>query len=90
MKIISVVGALQKDAYFVGVPCVTLREETEWVETVELGWNRLVGTDWDAIPSAATALERPAERLEIYGDGHAVEAVTALMNERFDSRSARG
>ncbi len=44
---------MQKEAYFFGVPCVTLREETEWVETVELGWNALVGSDEEKIVVAA-------------------------------------
>jgi UDP-GlcNAc3NAcA epimerase len=76
-------GGMQKEAYFFGVPCVTLREETEWVETVELGWNRLVGTDEEAIRSAVGSLDRPAERPAVYGDGHAAEAVVCALEERY-------
>lgn len=72
-------GGMQKEAYFFGVPCVTLREETEWVETVELGWNTLVGSDEEAIVAAATDLSRPDERPSVYGDGHAAEAVVAAI-----------
>jgi UDP-N-acetylglucosamine 2-epimerase len=62
---------------------VTLREETEWVETVELGWNRLVGTDEEAIRSAVGSIEIPAERPAVYGDGHAAEAVVSALEDRY-------
>lgn len=74
-------GGMQKEAYFLGVPCVTLREETEWVETVELGWNRLVGTETASIVSAAASLGRPSERPEVYGDGRAAEAIVHAIEK---------
>jgi UDP-GlcNAc3NAcA epimerase len=65
-------GGVQKEAYLAGVPCVTLRANTEWVETVAAGWNTLVDLDADAA-LAALARTPPAERPELYGDGHAAE-----------------
>jgi UDP-GlcNAc3NAcA epimerase len=78
-------GGMQKEAYFFRIPCVTLREETEWVETVELGWNRLVGTDKDRIMSAMLNLAVPSLHPEVYGDGHAARVIVRVLEESFSA-----
>jgi UDP-N-acetylglucosamine 2-epimerase len=78
-KVVTDSGGLQKEAYWSGVPCVTMMEDTAWQETVEAGWNVLVGTDRDAI-RRAVALPRPAgQRPEVYGKPGAAERFVAAM-----------
>jgi len=77
-------GGVQKEAYFHGVPCVTLRDTTEWVETVEGGFNHLVGMDAGKLRAALSDVYMPADRPSYYGDGqaseHIADAVAAALS----------
>jgi UDP-N-acetylglucosamine 2-epimerase (non-hydrolysing) len=77
-------GGVQKEAFFLRTPCVTLRDETEWVETVRAGWNRLVGADSDAIERGLAADNPPAERPTPYGDGDAAGRIRAALEDGVD------
>ncbi len=72
-------GGAQKEAWFHRVPCVTLRDRTEWIETVEAGGNVLVGDDREAIAAAVAAPPQPASWPPLYGDGHAAERIAELL-----------
>jgi UDP-GlcNAc3NAcA epimerase len=80
-RIITDSGGMQKEAYLWGVPCVTLREETEWVETVGQGWNILVGANYDKIISAFKHFQPNSPRTFSYGDGKTSEKIVTILEE---------
>ena len=76
-------GGLQKEAYWYGVPCVTLRPSTEWVDTVSAGANRLVDDDPGALAEAVAQAGMPTERPQLYGDGKASTKIADLLSTLF-------
>jgi UDP-GlcNAc3NAcA epimerase len=75
-------GGLQKEAYWLSVPCVTLRDRTEWSETVAAGWNRVADADPGKIVLAFESFAPPCEKPTLYGDGRAAERIVAELEER--------
>ncbi|MDG6220767.1 MAG: UDP-N-acetylglucosamine 2-epimerase (non-hydrolyzing) [Candidatus Thermoplasmatota archaeon] len=74
-------GGVQKEAYMLGTPCVTLRDETEWVETVEAGWNIIVGADKEKILNAMETFKPEGQRPPLYGDGRAGEEIVDILEK---------
>ena len=72
-------GGVQKEAYWFEVPCITLRDETEWVETVESGWNTITGTNQEKIIAAANSLQAPAAHPNLFGDGTAAQKIIETL-----------
>lgn len=78
-KIVTDSGGVQKEAYFAGKPCITMRDETEWIETVNSGWNTIVGTDKDKILSSITSFNPKDNRPNIFGNGDASQKIVELI-----------
>jgi UDP-N-acetylglucosamine 2-epimerase (non-hydrolysing) len=76
-------GGIQKEAYILKKPCITLRDNTEWVETVQDGWNILTGADYNRIKDAIHGLDTriPQAHSAVYGDGHASEKIVRIIEE---------
>ncbi|USH00452.1 UDP-N-acetylglucosamine 2-epimerase (non-hydrolyzing) [Thermococcus argininiproducens] len=84
-KILTDSGGVQKEAYFLKVPCITLRERTEWVETVEDGWNILVGANKSEIRRAIKEFEPSGETYSYkFGDGKASMKIARILSEQLD------
>ena len=85
-KILTDSGGVQKEAYIFGVPCITLRENTEWVETVEDGWNVLVGADREKITEAIRKFEPAGTQREVFGTVGASGRIVRVIGEYGDLR----
>jgi UDP-N-acetylglucosamine 2-epimerase len=79
-RIVTDSGGVQKEAYILGVPCVTCREETEWTETLETGWNVLAGIEPEGVLEAILRPPPGGERPQLFGDGHAAERIVELLS----------
>lgn len=79
-KILTDSGGMQKEAYFFRVPCITLRDTTEWVETVKDGWNILTGTNKSKILNAIKIFNPKGRQSEDYGNGNASKNIVNIIN----------
>lgn len=77
--IITDSGGIQKEAYWLKVPCITLRNSTEWPETIVSGWNKLVGTKKPAIREAILSFKKPLLHYDLYGDGHTSAKICSIL-----------
>lgn len=78
-RVLTDSGGLQKETFWLGVPCLTIRNETEWVETVESGWNVLVGAKLKQLPDLVREFTPPRSRPSLYGDGAAAVKCVNLL-----------
>jgi UDP-N-acetylglucosamine 2-epimerase len=76
-------GGVQREAYFLRKPCLTVRNETEWTATVESGWNLLVGADPRKICAAWFSFQPPEAQPPIFGDGRAAQRIVQVLEEKF-------
>ena len=82
-KIITDSGGVQKEAYLIGIPCITLRDRTEWIETVSEGWNILVDVNVSAILDAVEKFNPSKPRKRIFGEGRASEKIVKILRNNF-------
>jgi UDP-N-acetylglucosamine 2-epimerase len=81
-------GGVQKEAYLLGTPCLTVFARTAWPETVAAGWNRLVPADARAIAGAVKEFVPSGVRPDLYGDGRASERIATILDQTLGSRTA--
>ncbi|WP_346848622.1 MULTISPECIES: non-hydrolyzing UDP-N-acetylglucosamine 2-epimerase [unclassified Clostridium] len=81
IKVVTDSGGVQKEAFFMKKPCITMRDETEWVETVENDWNRIVGTDRDKILDAIVNFIPSKPQMDIFGDGKSSEKICIIIEK---------
>ncbi len=82
-KIVTDSGGVQKEAFFLKVPCITLRENTEWTETIDNGWNILVGTDKEKIIHAIKNFKPSSSQINYYGDGNASKIICEIIDKYY-------
>ena len=80
-KIVTDSGGVQKEAYFLKKPCITMRDETEWVETVNNGWNVIVGSDSDKIKDAIANFNPTGTPASAFGNGNTSELITEIIEK---------
>jgi UDP-GlcNAc3NAcA epimerase len=80
-KILTDSGGIQKESYLLKVPCITLRENTEWVETLEDGWNVLVGTDKEKIKNAIRTFNPKGKQRDLFGTGDASTKIVKIIED---------
>ena len=88
-RILTDSGGVQKEAFLLGVPCVTLREETEWPETVEAGWNTLVGSRWQAIIEAVYQPKPAPASCNPFGEGNAAVRIAQSLDMSTSRRASK-
>jgi UDP-N-acetylglucosamine 2-epimerase len=76
-------GGVQREAYFLKKPCLTLRDETEWTATVASGWNMLVGAETEKICDAWFTFQPPCEYPAVFGDGHAAQRIVQILAQNY-------